>query len=283
MKNSKLLQLKRGTCIVSAVVMFTAALPLSMLTTTKEVYASSVYQGEVYTEETEINNTDSIYNVVVHDDTEDKAASDYEIETAAVGTIYGYEELPEYESIHDKYGGYATDWEQITIDGVLFNYVVTEKGAAEVVLLDTEAEEVVFPQTIDGHKVVEINAYGRTDRFYRNLKKITVPDGVESVGGFGGCINLETVILPDTVTEIRKFAFFNTYSLKNINWPKNLKVVAHCAFEASGLESAVLPEGLLLIQSDAFKAGNDAYSNPEMIPDDYAYLKELVIPSTVKL
>lgn len=54
---------------------------------------------------------------------------------------------------------------------------------------------------------------------------------------FRNCGNLESVTLPDGVTEIGANAFISCKSLKNINFPKSLMQIKDRAFQDTKLES----------------------------------------------
>ncbi len=55
-----------------------------------------------------------------------------------------------------------------------------------------------------------------------------------------------------TVTEIDKQAFFQEYTVKNVQFPTTLKRIGEQAFTRSGLESIILPEGLEELEDFAF-------------------------------
>lgn len=114
--------------------------------------------------------------------------------------------------------------------------------------------------------------------FHTNLKEITVPASVESIGQsvfdmcdnleaatifgkiekiednvFSNCNNLKNVKLPDTVKEIGEYAFSYCKELKKINLPAELKKIDFCAFEACGsLTEIVLPSKVTSISERAF-------------------------------
>lgn len=92
--------------------------------------------------------------------------------------------------------------------------------AVETVCLDhwdTNEDEVL--STVEAEAVTSTSTYfrGNTDitkfnelRYFSNLTTITGGSSGSTPGAFGGCTNLEEITLPDSVTSIGKYAFYNT-------------------------------------------------------------------------
>lgn len=66
-------------------------------------------------------------------------------------------------------------------------------------------------------------------------KKITISEGIETVGSFKGCVNLTEIIIPDSVTEIGSFMFTGCEKLTSITIGKGLKEWAHLVFEGGNI------------------------------------------------
>lgn len=79
------------------------------------------------------------------------------------------------------------------------------------------------------------------------LKKI-------SVDMFSGCSALSSIVLPDSVTEIEKYAFFET-GLRNIQLPEKLTLIGAYAFcNCKNLEQVQLPSQLKELGNGAFNS-----------------------------
>ena len=65
--------------------------------------------------------------------------------------------------------------------------------------------------------------------------------------------NLQSVILPDSVTHIGEHAFDCCMNLKSIRFPKSLRVLSAESFISCGFESIEMPEGLIEVGSAAFE------------------------------
>ncbi len=60
-------------------------------------------------------------------------------------------------------------------------------------------------------------------------------------------LQLESVTLPETLTEIGRWAFYGTPALREIELPESLRAIRRGAFAFSGLESLTLPNGLITL------------------------------------
>lgn len=112
------------------------------------------------------------------------------------------------------------------------------------------------------------------------LKKVTLKNGVSSIGedafrdcsslegvifentvlekisdgAFWGCSALSSIVLPDSVTEIEKYAFFET-GLRNIQLPEKLTLIGAYAFcNCKNLEQVQLPSQLKELGNGAFNS-----------------------------
>lgn len=97
---------------------------------------------------------------------------------------------------------------------------------------------------------------GLLKEYKGNSKDIVIPNGVKIIGDHAFmCRNgntIESVVMPDTVVEVRDKAFHECYNLRNIVFPKNLEVVGACAFCGLAISHLVLPEKLRKVGWGAF-------------------------------
>jgi len=128
---------------------------------------------------------------------------------------------------------------------------------------------VIIPSAI---KNTSVKCIGE-DAFheYRNLKDITLPDGLTSIGNsaFYECRWIERINFPDSVTSIGTYAFSNCRSLTDIDLPDGLTSISNYAFYyCEGLTSIDLPAGLTSIGENAFR--------------HCSRLRDIVLPAGVK-
>lgn len=102
----------------------------------------------------------------------------------------------------------------------------------------------------------------------RGVKTIVITNGTSIPGSAFYRRDAESITLPDSVTSIGSYAFYNCGVLKNLNIPKSLTEIGDNAFEwCYSLESVDLPEGLISIGDSAFLGCKK--------------LKNIVIPNSV--
>ncbi len=91
---------------------------------------------------------------------------------------------------------------------------------------------------------------------YRNMvKKIVIGEGITSTGvrAFEYFDNLETVVLPSTITKINLNSFAHDPKLKNINFPEGLTSIGNFAFYgATSLDTIELPSTLTSLGEASF-------------------------------
>lgn len=112
-----------------------------------------------------------------------------------------------------------------------FGYRTEPDGSMAISSYDGEGGEVVVDDSYYGMKVTVIDE-----------------------GAFKDCSTITSVVLPDTVTEIREEAFAGCFSLRSVSFGSGLRVIGDSAFkQCSVLSSAALPDSLTTIGAEAFK------------------------------
>ena len=173
-----------------------------------------------------------------------------------------------------------------------FTYTVYD-GTATISGYKGSAEEVTIPSSINGYRVTKIRSYAFQNR--TALKKVTVPDGVESIGrsAFSGCTSLATVSLPDSLTSIGVLAFNNTSLINGeSNYVDRVLYIGHFLIIAKKdvAGSYTVKNGTVTIADNAFQ--NCALLSGVTLPDTLnsignsafsgcTALKGFTIPSSV--
>ena len=88
------------------------------------------------------------------------------------------------------------------------------------------------------------------------LTSATIADGIEVVGNrtFRKCANLETVALPNTLTEIGPAVFQSCSKLANITIPESVTTIGEGAFaECTALTSINIPSGITRLEKDVLR------------------------------
>ena len=115
-----------------------------------------------------------------------------------------------------------------------------------------------------------LSANGMAISYEGSETKIILPDGITEIGSnFETAVELEGVVVPEGVTEIKDSAFYLNDKLKTVVLPSTLEKIGESAFEGCLLlESIELPDGLTEIEESAFSSCDS--------------LKMVTIPSTVE-
>jgi len=132
--------------------------------------------------------------------------------------------------IGDHLAGYATSLATYTVDEKNKNFCSVDG----IVYTKDMKKLVAYPP-----------AYPTTE--------FTVPSSVEMIGyGAAYTAAIESLIIPDSVTEVEGFAFTYCNSLKSVKLPSGLKSIGYSSFGNTALESVELPPVLEVLDSSAF-------------------------------
>jgi surface protein len=122
-----------------------------------------------------------------------------------------------------------------------------------------------FDSCIEPH--ITLNPWYRSG-CRNDIKKVIIEPGITSIGtgAFDRCIELEEVVLPDTVTVIKACAFYHCYSLTSINIQNILRIERDAFYCCHELKQISLPDTLEYIGSFAFSiTGLEHLSIPKKI------------------
>ena len=119
-------------------------------------------------------------------------------------------------------------------------------------------------------RVPAISFSGKLDLINEELESIVIPNTITTISddAFWNCTSLISVVIPESVTSIGDGAFFGCSSLTDIVIPAGIKSIGNVVFfGCESLTSVVIPDGVASIGEQAF---GDCYS-----------LKNIVIPASV--
>ena len=129
-----------------------------------------------------------------------------------------------------------------------------------------------------------------TFAFCAQLQSITIPYGIRTIGGFGQCNRLQSVVLPDTIEQIDDFAFADCVALRHISLPPTITNIGCAAFRGAGLLDLAFPDNVAIVASDV--ARNCTALTSVSLPvhatqidanafDGCAALRSLALPNTL--
>ena len=108
---------------------------------------------------------------------------------------------------------------------------------------------------------------GKTDAEY------VIPDSVTSIGGYAfyDCTSLTNITIPNSVTSIGIYAFYDCTSLTNITIPNSVTSIGYSAFyRCTSLTNITIPDGVTSIGGSAFEECTSLTS--VTIPDSVTYI-----------
>lgn len=159
------------------------------------------------------------------------------------------------QMLRDQYAYYT--WKRDSAGEEYLVYTMQDDDTWAVSGVDsTEAREAVahltIPATYQGYPVTAIR-YDGFER-YVNLKSITLPDSITQIGSnaFDNCVSLTEIDLPDGLLEIGEWAFYNA-GLVSITVPGGVTKIGNMTFcGCDQLTRAVLEEGVYELGVDVF-------------------------------
>lgn len=150
---------------------------------------------------------------------------------------------------------------------------------------DTDSGTAYYlPSNLSTVKIIPAENYGIPACAFKGngiLTSVVFGDKVTEIGeyAFDGCDLLGDVLINKEITAIDAYAFRGCKALKTLAFENDssLKTIGAHAFEANGFNSLVLPEGLEIIEDNAFasKIENKAVSV-------YSTISEITLPKSLK-
>ena len=131
-----------------------------------------------------------------------------------------------------------------------FTYSVNN-GKASIKKYNGTSENLVVPEKINGYPVT--NIYGGAFQSNKYIKKVTIESKITILYGsmFAHCPNLETVILPETLLEIKDWAFSSS-GIGYITIPSSVTKINSQVFQNCQRLSTVTIKGTTNISGAAF-------------------------------
>ena len=125
------------------------------------------------------------------------------------------------------------------------------QGCSGIEYLTVDSENPVYDSRSNCNAIIE----KESNTLIVGCKTTKILSSVEVIGrnAFANCSDLESIVIPDSVTKMGYWAFSGCSGLKQIKLSKNLKsVTMDCFSECSALENIVIPEGITQLAAGAF-------------------------------
>ena len=149
-------------------------------------------------------------------------------------------------------------------DGKVYEGYIIEDAADLAEIINsissgvTNATIIVSGGTVDFSQLNNALVAKKTDnpdtKIKLDLSSVTITDNKVPENAFKDCSNIESVLLPSTVTAIEKNAFNNCTGLNSITLPENLTTIGGFAFAScSRLTNMTVPDSVTSIGYNIFK------------------------------
>lgn len=149
--------------------------------------------------------------------------------------------------------------------------------------IDVSKENTSY-KTIDGNLYTQDGRELIQYAINNKRKTFDIPDGVAIIGelAFFAAKNLTEITLPESIIDIKKYAFQYCISLNNIDIPEGVETIGECAFRGcQKLKNILLPSSLKSIGKNAFEYCEEITSIA--IPKGVTRIEENTFSSCSKL
>ena len=139
----------------------------------------------------------------------------------------------------------------ITSDGTV--YMKDRQSGVYSDEYERSTKEVIIPSEINGIKVKKLGNYMFCN--YIALETVGIPDGVTEIGNYAfyGCSKIDNIVMPNSVEWIGKVAFCECSEIANIIIPDGVTSIGDLAFAGcSGLENIKMSENIQYVGDLAF-------------------------------
>lgn len=111
-----------------------------------------------------------------------------------------------------------------------YRYEELEDGTLEITEYTGSDTELVIPAKIDGKRVTSIGNSAFLDNI--NIKIIKLPETISNIKeyAFYGCSKLNSIELPERITSIEDMAFYDCSSLRSIELPGSINSIGGAVF-----------------------------------------------------
>ena len=137
-----------------------------------------------------------------------------------------------------------------------FQYSIMDDNAVRIDKYFGNETVVTIPEMINGRKTTSIGINAFLNK--ANINSIVLPKSITVINAFAfkNCKNLTSITIPPNVTSINCCTFWGCTSLSEVYIPDGVKGIEYCAFQdCSSLESLAIPKTVTYIDTYAF-AGN---------------------------
>jgi len=146
-----------------------------------------------------------------------------------------------------------TKEDETTLESTVFEFESIDENSYKVSKYIGEETAVQIPSTYKGKAVISIADFAFTDR--TNIESIIIPNSITTIGygAFKNCSSLANITIPNSVTSIEGSAFENCDSLEVIDIPDSVtEIGASLFYGCNRLYKVILGDGITTIKDNMF-------------------------------
>lgn len=183
----------------------------------------------------------------------------------------------------------------VGISNDVFHYVKYESAYDAIEYKSVNNEDLQYVKISDGIVYIGDNAFHSCVQLYsvgfpKTLRRIgraafancvslrctSFGDGVISIGewAFSNCTSLTEIILPLSLLAVQNCTFAYCKSLHTVAFSNSIKEIGIAAFADTSLDCAILEEGVIVLQDDAF--GNIGTLRGIVLPKSLRKIEQII-------
>ncbi len=136
-----------------------------------------------------------------------------------------------------------------------FSYDIYD-GECTITRYNGSDTEIVIPAEIEGYPVTTIGSWSNSiEAWDKSLIKVYIPDSVTTIYSYAfyNCDSLTEIFIPDSVVSIGCFAFWNCTSLTEITIPDSVTEIGYLAFDGcTSLTEIYIPDSVVSVGWNPF-------------------------------
>ncbi len=169
--------------------------------------------------------------------------------------------------------GYVVEATEPDLKNDNFGFFIIDNDELMITEYIGDSKDVVIPESYNNYKVTVV---GKSVFNGSDIQSVTFPDSIREIKdfAFSSCQNLKSVKLPKNLKILGASVFFNCSELSEVEIPASLEDMGLRTFSAAGLKSVTIPESTTLKKIGEFVFYQCQELKQVNIPDTIISIKE---------
>ena len=133
-----------------------------------------------------------------------------------------------------------------------FGYSLNPDGTVDVRSYIGNERKIVVPDKLGGKEVSGVGNMAFAN--LKDIESVELPEKISEInfGAFQGCTSLISFVIPQNVTSIGDSTFNGCTSLKSVMIPEGVKYISYAFRDCDSLESVTIPKSVISIAYNTF-------------------------------